>query len=129
MIDRFGETQFQRLITELGQGSTMDIALTRVYGFDIDGLDARWAGEIATKRTAEPSSPGRLTPDPERPSPILLFNSWLLGGLILLVLGAVSIQYVASKLRPERYPKDGLQPWEDPDLWDDDDDLNSNGPY
>jgi len=129
MMDRFGETQFQRLITELGQGSTMDIALTRVYGFDIDGLDARWAGEIATKRTAEPSSPGRLTPDPERPSPILLFNSWLLGGLILLVLGAVSIQYVASKLRPERYPKDGLQPWEDPDLWDDDDDLNSNGPY
>ena len=129
MIDRFGETQFQRLITELGQGSTMDIALTRVYGFDIDGLDARWAGEIATKRTAEPSSPGRLTPDPERPSPILFFNSWLLGGLILLVLGAVSIQYVASKLRPERYPEDGLQPWEDPDLWDDDDDLNSNGPY
>ena len=129
MIDRFGETQFQRLITELGQGSTMDIALTRVYGFDIDGLDARWAGEIATKRAAEPSSPGRLTPDPERPSPILFFNSWLLGGLILLVLGAVSIQYVASKLRPERYPEDGLQPWEDPDLWDDDDDLNSNGPY
>ena len=129
MMDRFGETQFQRLITELGQGSTMDIALTRVYGFDIDGLDARWAGEIATKRTAEPSSPGRLTPDPERPSPILLFNSWLLGGLILFVLGAVSIQYVASKLRPERYPKDGLQPWEDPDLWDDDDDPNSNGPY
>jgi len=129
MIDRFGETQFQRLITELGQGSTMDIALTRVYGFDIDGLDARWAGEIATKRAAEPSSPGRLTPDPERPSPILFFNSWLLGGLILLVLGAVSIQYVASKLRPARCPEDGLQPWEDPDLWDDDDDLNSNGSY
>ena len=129
MMDRFGETQFQRLITELRQGSTMDIALTRVYGFDIDGLDARWAGEIATKRTAEPSSPGRLTPDPERPSPILFFNSWLLGGLILLVLGAVSIQYVVSKLRPARYPEDGLEPWEDPGLWDDDDDLNSNGSY
>jgi MYXO-CTERM domain-containing protein len=30
------------LLTIFKQGSTYDEALTEVYGFDIDGLDARW---------------------------------------------------------------------------------------
>ena len=128
MIDEFGETSFQRFISQLGNGSTMDAALTSVYGLDLDGLDARWAGEPSGDREPAPSSPGTFRPEPDSPSLFLFFNSWLLGGLVLLVLAAVSIQYVATKLRPDPYPEEGLQPWEDPDLWDDDD-SDRSGPY
>ena len=128
MIDEFGETSFQRFISQLGNGSTMDAALTSVYGLDLDGLDTRWAGEPSGGREPAPSSPGTFRPEPDSPSLFLFFNSWLLGGLVLLVLAAVSIQYVATKLRPDPYPEEGLQPWEDPDLWDDDD-SDRSGPY
>ena len=128
MIDEFGETSFQRFISQLGNGSTMDAALTSVYGLDLDGLDTRWAGEPSGGRKPAPSSPGTFRPEPDSPSLFLFFNSWLLGGLVLLVLAAVSIQYVATKLRPDPYPEEGLQPWEDPDLWDDDD-SDRSGPY
>ena len=128
MIDEFGETSFQRFISQLGNGSTMDAALTSVYGLDLDGLDTRWAGELSSGREPAPSSPGTFRPEPDSPSLFLFFNSWLLGGLVLLVLAAVSIQYVATKLRPDPYPEEGLQPWEDPDLWDDDD-SDRSGPY
>ena len=128
MIDEFGETSFQRFISQLGNGSTMDAALTSVYGLDLDGLDTRWAGEPSDGREPAPSSPGTFRPEPDSPSLFLFFNSWLLGGLVLLVLAAVSIQYVATKLRPDPYPEEGLQPWEDPDLWDDDD-SDRSGPY
>ena len=128
MIDEFGETSFQRFISQLGNGSTMDAALTSVYGLDRDGLDNRWAGAPSGRRFPAPSSPGTFRPEPDSPSLFLFFNSWLLGGLVLLVLAAVSIQYVATKLRPDPYPEEGLQPWEDPDLWDDDD-SDRSGPY
>ena len=40
---------------------------------------------------------------------------------MLLVITVFSIQFVANKLRPARDTEEGLQPWEDPDLWDEDD--------
>ena len=128
MVDEFGEASFQQFIAQLGNDAPVDAALTSVYGLDVDGLDARWAGLPSGGREPAPPSPGTFRPAPDTPSPILLFNSWLLGGLMLLVLAAVFIQYVASKLRPAPYPEEGLQPWEDPDLWDDDD-SDRDGPY
>ena len=124
LIDEFGEPSFQSFIGQLSRGSTVDAALTNVYGFDVDGLDARWAGQSTVSEPPAPSAPERTNPD-DGPSAILFFNSWLLGGLVILVLAAVSIQFVASKLRPARYPDEGLQSWEDPDLWDGEDE----GPY
>lgn len=114
LIDGFGETNFQQFVAQMRQGNTVDASLMNVYGFDIDGLDARWAGEAPGARAPAPSAPGS-----RNPSPILFFNSWLLGGLVLLVFGVVSIRFLASKLRPVRDSEEGLQPWEDPDLWDD----------
>ena len=117
MIDEFGEASFQQFIAQLKRGNTVDASLINVYGFDIDELDARWAGEAPGAPAPAPAAPGS-----RNPSAILFFNSWLLGGLMLLVLAALAIQYVASKLRPAGNPEEGLQPWEDPDLWDDEDD-------
>jgi hypothetical protein len=128
MVNDFGEPSFQRFLGHLANGSTMDAALIEVYGFDVDGLDARWARESSGARAPAPSAPGGFNQQTERPDAILFFNSWLLGGLVLLVLALVSIQYVANKLRPAGDPEEGLQPWEDPDLWDDYDD-EEDGPY
>jgi hypothetical protein len=128
MVNDFGEPSFQRFLGHLANGSTMDAALIEVYGFDVDGLDARWAGESSGARAPAPSAPGGFNQQTERPDAILFFNSWLLGGLVLLVLALVSIQYVANKLRPAGDPEEGLQPWEDPDLWDDYYD-EEDGPY
>ena len=125
LIDEFGESNFQSFIGELSRGGTVDGSLTNVYGFNVDGLDALWAGQSTVSQPSAPSAPERINPD-GNPSAILFFNSWLLGGLVILVLAAVSIQFVASKLRPARYLEEGLQPWEHPDLWDD---KENEGPY
>ena len=131
LIDEFGEPNFQQFVAQLGRGNTVDASLMAVYGFDVDGLDARWAGEAPGAPAPAPRDPGRPNPGPSSPGPggssaILFFNSWLLGGLVIFVLAVVSIQFVASKLRPARNPEEGLQPWEDPDLWDD---AEDEGPY
>ena len=121
MITDFGETNFQQFLGKLSDGSAMDAALIDVYGFDVDGLDARWAGESSGARAPASGATGGFSQDSDSPSIFLYFNSWLLGGLVILVIGAVSIQYVAAKLRPAGDPEEGLQPWEDPYLWDEED--------
>lgn len=42
LLDNYGQVKMLNLLTLLKQGNTYDEALTQVYGFDIDGLDARW---------------------------------------------------------------------------------------
>jgi hypothetical protein len=48
LLDNYGQDRMLDLLTILKQGSTYDEALTEVYGFDIDGLDARWRGTLAS---------------------------------------------------------------------------------
>jgi hypothetical protein len=48
LLDNYGQDRMLELLTILKQGSTYDEALTEVYGFDIDGLDARWRGTLAS---------------------------------------------------------------------------------
>jgi len=46
LLDNYGQDRMLELLTILKQGSTYDEALTEVYGFDIDGLDARWRATL-----------------------------------------------------------------------------------
>ena len=46
LLDDYGQDKMLELLTILKQGSTYDEALTGVYGFDIDGLDARWRATL-----------------------------------------------------------------------------------
>jgi len=48
LLDNYGQDRMLELLTILKRGSTYDEALTEVYGFDIDGLDARWRGTLAS---------------------------------------------------------------------------------
>ena len=61
LLDNYGQDKMLNLLTLFKQGNTYDEALTRVYGFDIDGLDARWrASLLAPKATA--TTEARLHP-------------------------------------------------------------------
>jgi hypothetical protein len=48
LLDNYGQDRMLELLAILKQGSTYDEALTEVYGFDIDGLDARWRGTLVS---------------------------------------------------------------------------------
>jgi hypothetical protein len=48
LLDNYGQDSMLDLLTIFKQGSTYDEALTEVYGFDIDGLDALWRGTLAS---------------------------------------------------------------------------------
>jgi hypothetical protein len=48
LLDNYGQSKMLDLLALLKQGSTYDEALTAVYGFDIDGLDARWRATLTT---------------------------------------------------------------------------------
>ena len=111
LIDEHGAQSFKRLLAQLAQGRTINQALGVTYGFDVDGLESRWAGH--------PSGPPAPAPGaPDRPSPFLYFDAWMLGGLALFVLFIVAGRSLKRMLRPARPTEEGLQPWEDPDLLD-----------
>ncbi len=111
LIEEEGEDSFRDFLEELRSGRTIDAALLSTYGFDTDGLDQRWS---ESSRGAWSPSPGRGAP--AGPSFFVLFNNWLLGGLVLAVAAVVLVRFVVRRLRPVTDEEEGLQPWEDPDL-------------
>jgi hypothetical protein len=46
LLDNYGQNKILDLLALLKKGSTYDEALTEVYGFNIDGLDARWRATL-----------------------------------------------------------------------------------
>jgi len=48
LLDNYGQDKMLDLLALLKQGSTYDEALTEVYGFDINGLDARWRATLTS---------------------------------------------------------------------------------
>jgi len=51
LLDNYGQDKMLELLTILKQGSTYDEALTEVYSFDIDGLDAHWRATLSNPVT------------------------------------------------------------------------------
>ncbi len=49
LIDWYGPGEMLELLNTFKQGSTYDNALKKVYGFDMDGLDAQWRAWVADK--------------------------------------------------------------------------------
>jgi hypothetical protein len=48
LLDNYGQDKMLDLLALLKQGNTYDEALTEVYGFDIDGLDASWRATLTS---------------------------------------------------------------------------------
>ena len=60
LLGNYGQDNMLDLLTVLKQGNTYDEALTEVYGFDIDGLDALWRATLTsdTLTAFEDGQPG-----------------------------------------------------------------------
>jgi hypothetical protein len=56
LLDNYGQDKMLDLLALLKQGSTYDEALTEVYGFDINGLDARWRATLMTPVVPAPKA-------------------------------------------------------------------------
>jgi len=49
LMDNYGQHRMLDLLALLKEGATYDEALTEVYGFDIDGLDANWQATLTSQ--------------------------------------------------------------------------------
>ena len=111
LIEEYGVEPFQRFVGELGRGRMMEESLLTAYGFGVNGLEDRWAADA--KRPPAPA-PGSRT----QGSPWLNFSSLVIGGLAAAVALVAVLRLAVRRLRPSLDTGEGLQPWEDPDLWD-----------
>ena len=80
LLDNYGQDKMLDLLTILKQGSTYDEALTEVYGFDIDGLDAHWRGTLASHTAISVS---RISEQSER-------TAWQSHPALIAVLAALA---------------------------------------
>lgn len=57
LIDTYGSGKMGELLASFKQGTTTDDALMKVYGLDVDGLEANWRSSIGA--SAAPASPAK----------------------------------------------------------------------
>jgi hypothetical protein len=63
LLDSHGQDRMLNLLALLKEGNTYDEALSEVYGFDIDGLDARWRATLESHTAiASPDAIGARQP-------------------------------------------------------------------
>lgn len=133
LVQYNGEAAFQELLAELRQGKTVDQSLTAVYGFDTDGLEARWSGDSGGSAAAGssaqqqrarlfdgaqnegPASPIEISP--ARPSPFLYFDAWVFGGLGLFVIAVAAARLAISRIWPQPVADDESADWLNPGDW------------
>ena len=77
LIENYGQAKMLELLNTFEQGSSYDGALDKVYGFDMDGMDALWQDYI--------TMPAKITA--ERVHPALAGTLSMLATTLLLALG------------------------------------------
>ena len=105
LIDEHGEEKFRLFVAELRNGQQVEESLQNTYGFDIDGLDARWAGfesPPTQSRRSPVEAPIRTQVPPGSQSPFVFFSSWLIIGASAVVIAVLVVRGVNHKLRPAR---------------------------
>jgi len=80
LIDRYGQDKMYQLLNTFKQGSSYDGALKKVYGFDMDDLDALWRDYV--------TMPAQSAEESEVP-PVLTETLAALATALLLALGLV----------------------------------------
>jgi hypothetical protein len=82
LLDNYGQDKMLDLLALLKQGSTYDEALTEIYGFDMDGLDARWRATL--------TSP--VVPAPRTSLPPALIAVLAALATVLILWGALALE-------------------------------------
>ena len=92
LLDSYGQAKMLNLLTLLKQGNSYDEALTRTYGFDIDGLDARWHETVTTAAaTALSQSSERSQTETRQSHPALIAMLSALA-TVLALAGALALE-------------------------------------
>lgn len=63
LVETYGQSKMNELLLALRDGTTIDAALVRVYGFDVEGLEDAWRAGIGAKPRAAVPNP-TATPQP-----------------------------------------------------------------
>jgi hypothetical protein len=94
LLDNYGQDRMLDLLAHLKEGSTYDEALTEVYGFDIDGLDAHWRATL-TSQTVIVSEEDRslnVIAGEDGQSHILLITLLAALATVLALCGALALE-------------------------------------
>ena len=63
LVETYGQDKMNSLLITLRDGTTIDNALIKIYGFDIDGLEDAWRGAVgAAPKTASAQPTAQPTP-------------------------------------------------------------------
>ncbi len=63
LVETYGQPKMNELLLALRDGTTIDAALVKVYGFDVEGLEDAWRNGIGAKARAAAPNP-TATPQP-----------------------------------------------------------------
>lgn len=63
LVETYGQPKMNELLLALRDGTTIDAALRKVYGFDVEGLEDAWRAGIGAKARAAAPNP-TATPQP-----------------------------------------------------------------
>lgn len=70
LVDTHGSEKMSQLLGAFKRGASTDVALTQVYGFDADGLDARWRATIGAPALGAPVREDSGQPVPRQPAAV-----------------------------------------------------------
>ena len=62
LIEAYGQDRMTTLLLTLRDGTTIDAALTQVYGFDVDGLEDAWRASIGARPRPAAPNPNSCPP-------------------------------------------------------------------
>lgn len=79
LIETYGQEKMTLLLTTLRDGATIDEALQKVYGFDVDGLEREWRKAIGARPVAVSAQPTAI------PTPTVVPTIVPVGGAPLAV--------------------------------------------
>jgi len=109
LLEDQGVERFRAFLGQLDRGKDVDKALIEAYGFDLEGLDQRWAATLGQRDVERGSS---------RNIPFVYFDPLIIGTLILVVMGAMATSFIARRLRkrvegPEEWDRLTEDEWQD----------------
>jgi hypothetical protein len=90
LIDTYGQPEMFELLSAFQQGSGYDDALNKVYGFDMDGLNAKWLASFGVIPVVQPTVQPTVQPAVQPvvkegiPSGVIGLLAGLVAGLLLI---------------------------------------------
>ena len=94
-----GVTLFQSFLVLLANSPypSVNQSLDETFGITIEELDRQWQGSLRGI-----PSPSRGTEIFQTPSPFLFLDTWLLGGLAIIVVLIVTVKFFKNKIYPQK---------------------------